>query len=209
MKLLTCLFAVLVAATSSIGAEKDGAHLQPVDGYLSSYAHSHDYLIAVRTVLVRDAVQSPAMMVTLPSFRPEYVVFLEPHAGQSLVVSVTATTQIWSAKKRERVTVSRKEKLLGRDIADEIGTVFALATSQVHYPKEERSQLDGVSYHFSAFVKGTGVRAGRTWSRDSQTTCGRLIALGEHLHGYVRGEITAEKLQSEARDILGLLKKNT
>lgn len=208
MKFLAHLVVGLAAFTSCIAAEEDGAHLQPVDGYLSSYAHSHAYLVAVRNVLVRGAAQSPAMMVTLPSFRPEYIVFLEAKAGQTFVVSATATAQIWSAEKRERVTVSQKEKLLRADIADEISAVFALATSQSHYPKEEQSGLDGVSYHFSAFLKGAGVRAGQTWSPASQTTCGRLVTLGEHLHGYVRGEITAEKLESEARDILRILKKN-
>lgn len=208
MKFFTYIVIGLAASSLHIRADEPGAFLQPVDGYLSSYAHSHAYLVAVRSVLVRDAVQSPAAMVTLPSSQPEYMVFLESKGGQTFVVFATANTQIWSAEKRARVTVSQKEKPLRMDIADVISAVFALATSQSHYPKEELSDIDGVSYHFSAFIKDIGLRAGQTCSPHPQTTCGRLVALGEHLCSYVRGDITAEKLESEANELLNILKKN-
>jgi hypothetical protein len=189
-------------------AEEGGAFLKPVDGYLSSYGHNHFYLVAVRDILVRGAVQSPAVMVTLPSFQPESMVYILPKGDQVFVVSATVSKQIWSTEKKEEIKVEQKEKAIKAEIADQIGSVFAMATSQTHYPKEEVMGLDGVTYHFSSFVIGIGVRAGQTWSPDPHSTCGMLVTLGEHLHRFVRGELSEEELSIEAKALLKALKKN-
>lgn len=188
-------------------AKEAGTHLEPADGYLSSYPHSHAYLSAVRTILVRNAIESPAAMVTLPSFQPESVVFTEPKNDQVRIVLAFATKQIWSTPKNEDITVTQKERPIKARIADQIGAAFALATSQTRYSKENTSGLDGTTYHFSSFVVGTGLRAGETWSPDAETVCGMLVSLGEHMAGYARGEVAAEKLEQEARTILRLLDK--
>lgn len=190
------------------GAERGGAYLEPVAGYFASYPHSHAYSVAVRDVLVGDAWRSPAMMVTLPSFRPESVVFLDVRGKQTFVASVVANAQIWYSEKRESITVTRKEKLLRPEVALAISAVFAQAAGQSRYPKGNDQGLDGVSFYFSAFVEQAGVRAGQTWSPGPQTVCGRLVALGEHLSSYARGEFSAEQLEAEAREILLRLKEN-
>ena len=196
----------MIIALPSIA--QSGASLEPVDGYLSSFGVHHSYMVAVREILVRDATGSPALMVTLPSFKPESMVFLRPADGKVLVVSATATKQIWSTEKKSDIRVVQTERQINADIAEQIGSAFALAGSQAHYPKNPDGGADGVSYYFSAFVRGFGARAGQTWSPDPQTTCGMLVTLGEHMHAYVRGEITAEKLKSEVLEVLAILQKN-
>jgi hypothetical protein len=200
--------AVLASLLSlSATAQDNEAYLRPVDGYLSSFGHNHHYLVLVRDILVRGAAQSPALMVTLPSFSEESMVFIEPRDREVFVVSATTTKQIWSTEKKDEIKVEQKEKAIKTEIADQICAVFALATSQARYPKAEGFGLDGVTYQFSAFATGVGVRAGKTWSPEPRSTCGMLVSLGEHMHSYVRGEISAEKLDSEARAILRVLKK--
>ncbi len=197
--------AVIIALPSNA---QIGASLEPVDGYLSSFGFLHPYMVAVREILVRDAAKSPALMVTLPSFKPESMVFLRSADGKVLIVSATATKQIWSTEKKDEIRVIQTEKQISADIAEQIGLAFALAVSQAHYPKNADGGADGVSYYFSAFMQGFGARAGQTWSPAPQTTCGMLVTLGEHLHAYVRGEITAEKLKSEVLSVVAILQKN-
>lgn len=205
---MVILLATVLRSTAIAG--EVGDHLTPVDGYLSSYGHSHVYLTSVREILVRDAAKSPALMVTLPSFRAEKMVFIRSNQrdAQVSVVSATATEQIWSAEKKENIKVQQEERLIKPEIAGQIGAAFALATKQARYPKQERQGLDGVRYYFSSFVTGRGVTAGQTWSPDSQTPCGLLVALGEHMQGYVRGELTAEQLALEAQALIEVLKMN-
>lgn len=199
------LLASILGLPTHARAQDD--HLRPDEGYLSSAGFAHVYLVAVRDTLVRNATDSPATMVTLPSFQPESIVFLLEKDETVFVVSAITTKQIWSSDNRRDIKVNTKEKPINAAIAEQISAAFALATSQAHYPKERRMGNDGVTYHFSSFVRGTGVMAGQTWSPDPHTTCGMLVTLGEDMHGYVRGEIDAEKLASEARDILRILKK--
>jgi len=188
-------------------ARENEACLRPVVGYLSSYSFYHAYLVAVRDILVRGAADSPAIMVTLPSFSEESMVYIQPRDREVVVVSAATTKQIWSTEKKDEIKVEQKEKVIKTEIADQICAVFALATSQAHYPKVESIGLDGVTYQFSSFATGVGVRAGQTWSPEPKSTCGMLVSLGEHMHSYVRGEISAEKLDSEARTVLRVLKK--
>ena len=186
---------------------RDGDHLRPVYGYLSSYAHSHAYLSTIREILVRDAVQSPALMVTLPSFEPERMVLILSKDGKGLVISATCSEQIWGSKKKDAIKVTRHEKIIRRDIADNISDVFVQVTAQTHYPEKGDSGLDGVTYQFSSFVTGFGIQAGQIWSPDSQTICGELVSLGEYLHRYVSGEVTEEGLNQKAEALLARLKK--
>lgn len=209
MKSLVLVIAGLMLFAASMEAEERGTHLQPETGYLASYPFSHDYLTAIRDILVREAAQSPAMMVTLPSFSSESVVFLESKDGKTYVVSAIATSQIWSAKERSTVGVRQKRRLLDENIAREICEVFALATSQSRYPKVAQHGLDGVTFHFSASIPGAGVRTGQTWSPDEKTPCGQLVALGVSLHGYARGEIPASQLLTEASELARILKSNS
>ncbi len=197
--------AVIIALPS---IAQDGASLEPVDGYLSSPGYLHSYMVAVREILVRGATDSPAVMVTLPSFKPESMVYLRVTDAKVFVVSAAATKQIWSTEKKAEIEVIQTERQISVDIAEQIGSAFALAVTQAHYPKTADGGADGVRYHFSAFVGGTGVRAGQTWSPYPQTTCGRLVTLGEHLHAYVRGELPAEKVKSEVLEVLAILQKN-
>lgn len=206
------IYPVIVLASIfslSAAAQDHDAYLRPVDGYLSSYGHNHYYLVAVRDILVRAAADSPAIMVTLPSFSEESMVFIQPRDREVVVVSATTTKQIWSTEKKDEIKVEQKEKVIKKEIADQICAVFALATSQTRYPKGGGFGVDGVTYQFSSFVTGIGVRAGQTWSPDPKTTCGMLVSLGEHMHSYVRGEISAEKLELESREILRILRINS
>ncbi|MEO6873372.1 MAG: hypothetical protein ABI222_00985 [Opitutaceae bacterium] len=190
-------------------AQGTETHLEPVNGYLSSYGFDQPYLVSVRNILVGRVVESsPAVMVTLPSFSEETMVYLSLKDGSTFVVSATTSKSIWSNENADKIVVIEKQKQISKDVADQIRAGFTLATAQTRYPDFAKIGLDGVTYHFSTFATGIGIRAGQTWSPDSGTVCGKLVNLGEQMHAYVRGETTAENLKKEAREILSMLKRN-
>ena len=205
---LSALIGLVAINASSANASYSSDHLVPLDGLLTVYGPHYSYLETVRTVLVGDVCEhSSAAMVTLPSFSGESIVYLQEKNDGVFVVSARVSKQIWSASKDDKITVIRSEKPIDAKLAKQLGSVFALAVSQTRYPEHETLGLDGVDYQFSAFARFYGTRAGKTWSPDRQTACGKLVALGEHMQGYVTGEITAEELEAEARELVTILRK--
>lgn len=202
------LIALAVVFTAVVVSAREEDHLEPVDGYLSSYRHSHIYFSAVRDILVRDAVNSPVVMVTLPSFQVESMVLLRPKGDAFEVVSAKCSEQIWSSQNRNAIKVQQSERSISKKAADLISSVFSTATSRVRYVTKSGLGLDGVSYHFSTFEIGVGLRAGKVWSPDPASACGQLVKLGEDLDRYVRGEVSEEDIVEEAKSLARRLRKN-
>jgi hypothetical protein len=203
-----CLIAIVTVFAAVTAGAREEDHLAPADGYLSSYGHSHVYLTAVRDILVRSSVDSLAVMVTLPSFQAESMVYLRPKGDAFEVISARCSEQIWSSEKRDAIKIQQSERAISKKAADLITSVFSIATSRSRYATEPTLGLDGVTYHFSSFLRGTGVRAGQTWSPDPASACGQLVKLGEDLARYVRGDASEEDLIAEATSLAHRLKKN-
>jgi hypothetical protein len=189
-----------VWGASNLSAQH-GSYLEPVEGYFHSLPFTHPYLSAVREILIRDSFRAPAAMVTLPSFAPESMVSIESRDGKVYIVHATASEPIWSSKKREGISVLRRENIVDLKVAQRIHEAFALATSRIRYPEEPLAAVDGVSYYFSALTAG-GMRAGCIWDPAEQSRCAMLVDLGKALSRFATGQESEDNLRNRADAVL-------
>jgi hypothetical protein len=71
-------------------------------------------------------------------------------------------------------------------------------------PADLTAGIDGVTFHFSAFVLGEGVLAGETWSPEEGTQSARLVRVGTTLREFVEAPASArpvvlERLRNDAQ----------
>lgn len=139
-------------------------------------------------------------IVCLPSFEVEWALRLlgSDRAGYSLALSI-AEKQIWSSQAGTPVQVRRIEARLTAELAVSICAAWRKMLLRTRHATSGMIGLDGVTYHFACHGAGVGWMAGKTWSPDSQTAPGRLVALSHLLYRYV--EVSEEERTGLARDV--------
>ena len=214
MKKLTPLFLVLLlfgCATPTSRHHLDD-HLEPDLGILSGSAQNDLYHLKIRVVL-RDGFAAGVLlrMVCVPSFEPEWMVFLREDNGNYSIHKLVAQKHLWGTE-LERMYADPKK--IPKEIREEIppdwrevgvdetsapikettarilATLWAAMLEDARYPhlapySENRSffkvGLDGENYHFSMFVKNHGAAAGCVWSPEPTTKTGRLVEIAHQL----------------------------
>ncbi|MGI4865576.1 MAG: hypothetical protein ACRYFZ_16765 [Janthinobacterium lividum] len=158
-----------------------GDFLKPVDGYFSK--NSDEYHLRVRETLLVDFSSTPlAGLIVLPSFAPEYALWIGKDWRRHYAVYRVGKTSIWQTSQQPLaapVNFYTCNAELPPELAQALATVFWAALGQTRYPGNERITLDGTSYYFTAFRAGSGSRIGQTWSPNSSLRLGKLIALAE------------------------------
>jgi hypothetical protein len=81
----------------------------------------------------------------------------------------------------------RRARPLPRDLADGIKTLWAAMLVDVRHPKGSDAGLDGVTYHFSAWIQGRGDLSGHIWTPKPESKAGQLSQLAESLADFARG----------------------
>jgi len=92
------------------------------------------------------------------------------------------------------IKVTVKAQPIDEALGGRIATVWKRMLMGVRHPKEKRAGCDGVTYHFSMWIKGRGILSGQVWSPDSKSRTAALVELTEALSRYAEGNLNAAEL---------------
>jgi hypothetical protein len=87
----------------------------------------------------------------------------------------------------------RRARRLPKGVADGIKTLWKAMLLGVRHSEKEDG-LDGVSYHFSTWIRGRGDLSGHVWSPEPESKTGQLARLAEALADFARGAAPQETL---------------
>lgn len=177
------------------------SHLEPENSPFSSTggAAISSYEVMVARALVEpmelqvrgQGCREIASLVCLPSFKPEWAVWVAGDRKTGFSVLLTeAGENIWYRALRAEMPLSSAVRMqhgrLPIDRAEAICDIWRRILSQTRYPKESRMGNDGVVYHFAYWVVGNPAQSGKTWSPGMTTVPGKLAALGHSIKDYVQ-----------------------
>ena len=179
--------ALVAAVLITANAAQAGEHLEPENGELSG-GWPNDYHAAVRDTLVRGVHPGALLVVTLPSFRPEWAAWVQSEP-EPRACSCTVPVPIWNGADPSHPHVPAEAPApscapLSSKVARAIRAGWIAMLRATRYEEDDSLRFDGVAYHFSGFARGQGRLAGSTWSPDPNTDTGRLVELAEALLAY-------------------------
>jgi len=179
--------------------------LEPAEGYFSSYDFSHKYRTKVRNILLKGITDTPdAMLVTLSSFSPESAIVL----SKGEVILLKCSKPIWNNDAPEKIKIEKKSIRISKELGDAVHKLWFDALGTTSYPNESRDGLDGVSYYFTSFRVGLGVRAGTAWTPEAKSLPSELLRVAYELSNLGNGGTTSEKkLLSEVKALHGKIAK--
>ncbi|WP_394991852.1 hypothetical protein [Emticicia sp.] len=199
-------------------------HLEPANGYFSSYKFQNKYYPLVRKYLLDDFKNSPLARVTiLPSFLPEYVVSVDSSKKEYFIICRIFNKQIWSNQDNKNFE-SEVQKIefkvkIEVELATLLNKLFFELTSQTRFPKFEyiefnggkrrvpsRIGTDGTTYIFSVFQNGFGTRSGQTWSPNKNTLMAELIGIAELMVLVAKQQETENELYSKSEKLYNKIK---
>jgi hypothetical protein len=155
--------------------------LKPVGGYFSG--GNDEYYLQVRKTLLADFSSTPlAGLVVLPSFTPEYALWIGKDWRRHYATYRVGEASIWKALQQPLaapVSFHTCTVELPPELAQALETVFWVALGQTSYIGNEGITLDGTAYYVTAFQAGSGSRIGQTQSRNPSSKVGKLIMLAE------------------------------
>ena len=149
-----------------------------------------------------------ASLVCLPSFRPEWAVWVagKRETGFSVVLT-EAEKNIWYSNLKAEmqfpeVPVRTHRCHLPTDRAGAICDIWRRILSQTRYHKKSELGCDGVNYHFAYWSVGSAPLAGKTWSPEETTVPGKLAVLGHTLKDYAKHTANQEVFLKTIEDQL-------
>jgi hypothetical protein len=156
------------------------------DGNPAHFAY--ELSVAQQLKYVRDeAAFAVAYMYCLPSFEPEWAVFLMTSGRKRhFIHHAAASQQIYGTTIKTNAHIMRFESDLAADLANEIGLVFESVLENVRYPEINSVGCDGSTYHFGVSHSKKGAIAAQTWSPDRNTVPGQMVALADSMAGYTQ-----------------------
>jgi hypothetical protein len=223
-RIAVVILAVQLMACASVSAQ---GHLEPEKGILHQSDVGLDHWKRIRELLLKDAARDHlARLVAIPARRPELVVTVVREEGKGANTPLSyyvqyagAESMLSHADDPKKVTIKRSRAPLDRDTAELLNKTWRRMLLTTRYPKKYRHGKDGVTYHFSRYVRGIndplmGFEQGQIWSPEEDSPCKVLVAIGEDLKTYalappedrdkVRKEIRVKLDQLDAKlDRLG------
>lgn len=158
-------------------------HLNPAEGYFS--APNHTYHLRVRETLLADFSTTPlAGLLVLPSFEPEYTLWIGKDWRRYYAIYRVAKSSIWQALQNPlaaSVTVNTYSTELPAELAQELAALFWTALGQTRYAQQSAIILDGTAYYATAFRTGSGLRNGETQSPPTSSKLRGLVDLAERI----------------------------
>jgi len=203
MKLL--LLALVLSASSALWAQE---YLSPETGNFGFLVFSK-YEVRVQQVLLGDYYFQSfrdyrIFTFVLPSFKPEWQVFITESGDGYRVYASKAVKQIYSTNPLDSLAVEKWQARFPVDLFQEIDSVFIDALSNTHYTKPA-DVLDGMGYHFSARKEvKPGWRVpmfGTAVSPKDSSAIGHLVNISKALFSFAAGkESDREAAISAIRD---------
>jgi hypothetical protein len=180
------LLLALVAASSVplAAAGQRSAELQPAESALGTFDFHAAYLMGIRATLLAGATDSPYLrMVCLPSFSVEWAISVgTPEAREARVEYRVVNEKIWQHENPQAIRTTVHEATISRETAELLHRAWHGMLRRTRYPPpSDTIGLDGTSYDFTSFQRGTGQMEGTTWSPSEVSRTGQLVALGDAL----------------------------
>jgi hypothetical protein len=88
----------------------------------------------------------------------------------------------------------RRARPLPRAVADGIKALWKAMLLAVRHSEKEDG-LDGITYHFSAWIQGRGGLSGHVWTPEPESKAGQLARLAEALADFARGAAPLQTLE--------------
>lgn len=102
-----------------------------------------------------------------------------------------------------KIKTELRTRSIPRDLAAKIDALWRDMLLSVAHPAQPADGVDGVTYHFSAWVSERGTLSGHVWSPEPDTNTGRLVALTETLAEYASGKADLKKLTEQVEKATG------
>lgn len=126
--------------------------------------------------------------------------FTVPDDEQKYFITVTrASESLWYSmprnneeKKAKEVKVTRLDREISLELAIAIQRAWGRMLQHTKYPAKASLGFDGITYHFSVWVRGLGDLYGRTWTPQAGLTA-EIAALGNELATFCTDKNAAEK----------------
>jgi len=208
LAMVSLLFGVGISA---VPADEHGTHLEPYEGPFVS-GGADDYNGKVRETLLGDLPDRDFLVVSLPSFQPEWaVVVAEPDGATALVEFREAKPQIWGNEDPAKQATRSASVHISRETARVLREVWTEMLLATRHKREPVLGFDGVSWHFATWTRGIGARSGQIWSPPGKSFGGRLVALAESLRELATGASAnrvaeEEQMRSAAAALLAELR---
>jgi hypothetical protein len=161
-----------------------------------------DYYAVGRLLLQGISQRSTIVtVVCMPSFEPAWAIRLHKSENHGFAVTLTETsTQICPSSSHFPPTVLTSKAKLPTAIAVELVEIWRKMLKATFPRAFKGIQQDGVSYHFICNAGAEGKLCAQTYSRDFETSPGRLVSLSHKLREYAslqgRTEVLAQ-IESE------------
>ncbi|WP_050025002.1 hypothetical protein [Verrucomicrobium sp. BvORR034] len=126
--------------------------------------------------------------------------FAVPDDEQKYFITVTrASESLWYSmprnneeKKAKEVKITRVDREISLELAIAIQRAWGRMLQHTRYPAKASLGFDGITYHFSVWVRGLGDLYGRTWTPQGGLTA-EIAALGIELATFGTDKNAAEK----------------
>jgi hypothetical protein len=126
--------------------------------------------------------------------------FAVPDDEQKYFITVTrASESLWYSmprnneeKKAKEVKITRVDREISLELAIAIQRAWGRMLQHTRYPAKASLGFDGITYHFSVWVRGLGDLYGRTWTPQGGLTA-EIAALGNELTTFGTDKNAAEK----------------
>lgn len=178
-------------------------YFSPVEGHFSGTNHA--YKLRVCKTLLADFSTTPlAGLVVLPSFEPEYALWIDKDWRGYYAIYRVAKPSIWQTLQNplaEPVTLNTCQAKLPPELAQQMAALFWTALGKTQYAQQPAIMLDGTAYYANAFRAGSGLRNGETWSPPASSSLRELIDLAENLIQQVVNRTNSPQVWAELTEM--------
>ena len=167
-------------------------HFEPSDSVLTAVEWSYQYHAALRQVLLASAPSDPYFrVVVMPSFFPEWAISIgRPSAGRASLELIEARKPVYSGKGPRTPGTTTSVADVDAFVAESLRSVLEklLLDTRPCGTLDGRMGYDGVTYQFSAWLRGRGTLSGETWSPEEATRAGQVVKVVGLLYRIARAE---------------------
>lgn len=196
------LILLLIPFSLSTFGQSREDHLEPTEGYFSLYRHQYEYYPFVYKHLINDLSWDPvARILTMPSFSGENVLSIESTNKEDTkfkVIYKICKESIWYKKNNDSIEVISFENDIDSTTVILIKKIFGKVLADTRYNKKASAGLDGVTYVFTGFFLGFGVRSGEVWSPANGTKMHDLVELGDLLIELAKSDNSDNRMKLES-----------
>jgi hypothetical protein len=183
--------------------------LEPATDLFAADGAPEPYYLAVRAALVEEHSWRQCQVLAIPSFVPEWCVYLLPNEGGSevrpAIVFKRPRKSIYYEMNRVLeeastdgnhsfgpeaqakaismldIQVERFEVPVSAPTADLLDRIWWTMLSRARHYESENNGVDGVQYHVAHSRGGFGYRSAETWSPDEGTRAAALVEIAESM----------------------------